>query len=87
MTLRIDEDDPCGAAQQLRAVYYNLISGQSEAEISFRAGPNGVERRVSYAKADVGKLEREIARFEDLCATSRGQRVRRRFSIASGGRF
>ena len=87
MALEIDEDDPCGAAQQLRAIYYKLIAGQSEAEISFRAGPNGVERRVSYAKADVGKIEREIARFEDLCAATRGVRVRRRFSISSGGRF
>ncbi len=87
MALEINEADPCGAVQQLRAVYYNLIAGQAKAEISFRAGPNGVERRVTFAKADVPKLEREIARLEDLCAQANGLVRRRRFSIASGGRF
>lgn len=88
MALEINEADPCGAAAQLRAIYYNLIAGQATAEISFRAGPNGVERRVSYAKADLAKLEREIERFGDLCAASLGNRPRpRRFAISTGGRF
>lgn len=86
MALVIDEEDPCGAAAQLRQVYINLMAGQSLAEVSFRAGPNGVERRVSYAKADAAGLMRIIRDYEQRCDRTLG-RGPRRFGVATGGRF
>lgn len=86
MALEINEYDPCGAASQLRQVYINLLAGASVAEISFRAGPNGVERRVSYAKADADGLLKVIRDYEQQCDRMLG-RGPRRFGLVNGGRF
>ena len=54
--LVIDEDNPCEAAKALRAVYYRLIAGQAPMTVTFRAGPNGVERSTTFNKADPERL-------------------------------
>lgn len=70
----------------LRQLYFGMIAGRSAAEVRFKAGPNGVERQVSFAKGDPDKLLAVIRGFEDQCQRLKGGRSRR-FAVASGGRF
>ena len=85
MPLIIDESDPCGAASQLRALYYELMAGQAVSEVEYQAGPNGVRRRVKYTSANAAGLMALIQKFETACALEGGRRPRR-FGIATGGR-
>lgn len=84
MALTIDEDDPCAAARSLRQVYTNLVAGQAAMQVRFRAGTSGVERDVTFNKADPARLLQLIRSFESKCALSQGKRGRR-FAIATGG--
>jgi hypothetical protein len=84
MALVVDENDPCAAAASLLQVYYKLIAGQSAISVDFKAGASGVERSVSYHKADPARLVAVIRGFEEKCAQSAGQKPRRR-AIATGG--
>lgn len=86
MAIEIDEDDPCEAARQLRQVHLQMVAGQTAAEIRFRAGPNGVERMVSFSKGDPDKLLKLIRGFEAQCAATKGRRPRR-YALSSGGRY
>lgn len=86
MAIEIDENDPCAAAGQLRQVHLQMVAGQTAAEVRFRAGPNGVERYVVFAKGDPDKLLKLIRGFEAQCAASQGKRPRR-YALSSGGRF
>jgi hypothetical protein len=84
MALTIDESDPCAAAAQLRQLYYQLIAGQGAMIVTFKAGATGVERSVTYNKADPGRLLQVIRSFEERCATANGGGARR-FAIRGGG--
>jgi hypothetical protein len=84
MALTIDESDPCAAAAQLRQLYYQLVAGQGAMVVTFKAGASGVERSVTYNKADPGRLMQVIRGFEQQCAAAQGGRPRR-FAIGSGG--
>lgn len=86
MPLCIDETDPCASAAQLRALYYQLLAGQSVSEVEYQAGPNGVRRRVKYSAANAAGLLTLIQKFESECALIDGRRPKR-FGIATGGRF
>ena len=86
MAIEIDENDPCEAARQLRQVHLQMVAGQAAAEIRFRAGPNGVERSVSFSRGDPNQLLRLIRGYEAQCAVLNGRRSRR-FSLSSGGRI
>lgn len=86
MAIEIDESDPCEAARLLRQAHLQMVAGQTAAEIRFRAGPNGVERSVSFSKGDPNQLLKLIRGYETQCAALNGRRSRR-FSLASGGRF
>lgn len=86
MAIEIDEANPCEAARQLRQVHLQMVAGQTAAEIRFRAGPNGVERTVSFSKGDPDKLLKLIRGFEAQCAASQGRRPRR-YALSSGGRY
>ncbi|MGA0615939.1 gpW family head-tail joining protein [Paracoccus sp. KR1-242] len=86
MPLIIDEDDPCDAARQLRALYYQLLAGQAVSEVEYQSGSNGVRRRVKYTSANAAGLLALIQKFESDCALIDGRRPRR-FGIATGGRF
>ena len=82
--MTIDEDDPCAAAKVLRQAYYGLVAGSASLSVSFRAGSSGVERSVTYHRADPQRLLRVIRGFEAHCAASQGKRPRR-FAIRAGG--
>lgn len=86
MPLMIDESDPCAAAAALRAIYYQVVAGQSVSEVEFKAGPNGVARRVRYTSANADGLLRVIQKFEGECDAAQGKRPQR-FGLATGGRF
>lgn len=84
MAVTIDEDNPCEAAKALRAVYLNLIAGAQAQIITFKGGSTGVERAVTFHKANPDRLLVLIRQFEDKCAALQGGRPRR-FAIRSGG--
>lgn len=84
MALAINEADPCGAAAQLRAVYAKLVAGEAAETVSFKAGAQGVERAVTYHKADAAALLRLVREYESKCSISTGGRPRR-FGIRAGG--
>lgn len=86
MALTLDESDPCGTVASLRSIYANIVAGLARQEVSFRAGPNGVERRVVYGKADAGALLRLIGDYEAKCKLTQGGRPRR-FGLRAGGRM
>ena len=86
MAVTLDESDPCATAAALRAVYANIIAGQMRQEVMFRAGPNGVERRTVYGKADAGALLRLIGDYEAKCKLMQGGRPRRH-GLRAGGRI
>jgi hypothetical protein len=84
MALVIDEQNPCEAARELRAVYYQLIAGQAAQVVMFKAGASGVERSATFHKADPSRLLQVIRGFEEQCAAAQGGRVRR-FALRGGG--
>lgn len=86
MALTIDESDPCATAAALRTIYANVVAGLARQVVMFRAGPNGVERRVEYGKADAGALLRLIGDYEAKCKLTQGGRPRR-FGLRAGGRM
>ncbi len=85
MALVIDEDDPCAAAKALRSVYIHLVAGVQTQTVRFRAGETGVEREVSFHKAQPDKLLQIIRDFENQCARLSGDRPQR-FALRAGGR-
>lgn len=84
MPLTIDETDPCAAAIALRAVYARLVAGEQREEVEFRAGPNGVQRRVTYSKGDPNRLLALIREYEAKCTASQGGKPRR-YALRGGG--
>lgn len=82
--MTVDESDPCAAAATLRKVYYDLIAGQGAMMVTFKAGSSGVERSVTFHRAQPDRLLSVIRGFEQKCALSEGQRPRR-YAIATGG--
>lgn len=84
MALAINDDDPCGAAAQLRVAYASIVAGEKAETITFRAGAQGVERSVTYHRADADALKRLIAEYESKCAIKTGGRPRR-FGLRAGG--
>ena len=53
-------------------------------DVSFRGGVSGVERTVTYHRADPDRLLSVIRGFEEQCARLQGSRPRR-FALATGG--
>lgn len=86
MAVTLDENDPCATAAALRQVYANLISGGASQSVSFKAGPNGVERTVTYHSANATALKALITEYEQKCAALKGGRPRR-FAMRGGGRL
>ena len=84
MTISIDEADPCAAAASLRQVYLALVAGERAIDVRFRAGSSGVERSVSYHRAEPDRLLTVIRGYEQDCARAQGARPRR-FALGTGG--
>lgn len=53
--------DPCAEATRLRELRTSIITGQSEAQVRFG------DEEVRYHKADMDRLDREIARYDAAC--------------------
>lgn len=84
----LDETDPCGTAAALRKAYAELVMGGKAQTLTFRAGPNGVERSVTYNKADPERLLALVRDWEQKCAAAQagGSGVTpRRFAYRAGG--
>lgn len=84
MALTLNDDDPCGTASALRDAYAELVSGQRPQIVTFKAGPNGVERSTTYNRADPGRLLMLLREWEAKCAEARGKGPRR-FAVRGGG--
>lgn len=84
MALTLNDDDPCGTARALRDAYAQLVAGGKALTITFRAGPNGVERSTTFNKADPGRLLMLVREWEAKCAAAQGGRPRR-FAVRGGG--
>lgn len=81
----IDWTDPCARALKLRESYYSLVSGT--AEVSYQYQAEGVLRAVTWAKADLSRLESEMLRAEAECSALGGVAAKpRRFAIQGGFR-
>lgn len=65
------EVDPCAKAEELRATRLAIISGKGEIEIQFD------REKVRYSSANLGALDREIARLERECDVAQGKPRRR----------
>lgn len=71
----IDLDDPCAAVKELRKIRLLIAAGGVPETVRFG------DDEVRYSKANLGLLDREIARLEVACeAASNIQPTRRRFA-------
>lgn len=87
MAVTLNDDNPCGTARALRQAYADLVSGGTAQTVTFQAGPNGVQRSVTYNKADPERLLRLVREWEQKCASASGTGRPRRFALQSGGTF
>lgn len=79
----LDPIDPCEEAERLRRRRTAIVAG--EAETSIRTS----DEEVRFgSKIDMGALDREIARYEALCAAQNGETPvkRTRFARRAGFR-
>ncbi len=86
MAVTLNENDPCATATALRQVYANIIAGQAGQTVTFKAGPNGVERTVTYHNANATALLGLIRDYERKCAARSGSRPQR-YAMRGGGRI
>lgn len=84
MGITLDDANPCGTAAALRSAYADLVAGGVAQTVTFRAGPNGVERSVSYNRADPARLLALVREWEQKCAAAGGNRPRR-YALRAGG--
>lgn len=86
MAVNLNDADPCGTAALLRQAYADLVSGGTAQTVIYRGGPNGVEKSVTYSKADPARLLMIVREWESKCAVAGGGRPRR-FAMRTGGRI
>ena len=77
----IEADLPCKRAEQLRAVRDDLITGKAVSEVGFG------DDRVRYTRADMARLDQEIATAEAACRAESGLSPAPRRRYAMGVRF
>lgn len=87
MTVTLNEDDPCGTARALQQAYADLVAGGTALTVTHRAGRNGVEKSVTYNRADPGRLLMLVRDWEAKCAAASSGGRPRRFAMRTGGRF
>lgn len=86
MAVTLDDDDPCGTARALRQAYADLIAGGTALTVTHRGGPNGVEKSVTFNRADPARLLMLVRDWEAKCAAMQGAGRPRRFAMRTGGR-
>lgn len=84
MKVTLDENDPCGTYAKLSQAYADLVMGNHAQEVTFRGGPNGVERTVVYGKADPTRFRLLMNEWDQKCAVLTTSRPRRYAANASG---
>ena len=87
MAVTLNDADPCGTAAALRQAYADLVGGGMAQVVTFRSGPGGVERSVTYTKGDPTRLLGLVREWESKCAAASGDTRPRRFAYRTGGRF
>ena len=87
MAVTLNDADPCGTAAELRQAYADLVAGGATQTVTFRSGPGGVERSVTYNRADPARLLVLVREWEGKCAAASGSTAGRRFAFRMGGRF
>lgn len=86
MAVILNDADPCGTAAALKQVLSYLATGSVAQSVTFKGGPNGSERSVTYNKAELGALRDLIRDYEGQCAALTGGGRPRRFAMRAGGR-
>lgn len=86
MAVTLNDADPCGTAAALRQAYADLIGGGTALTVTHKSGPNGVEKSVTYNRADPNRLLMLVREWESKCAAASGARPRR-FAMRTGGRI
>lgn len=84
MAVTLNDADPCGTAAALRQAYADLVAGGTAQSVSFQGGPNGVQKAVTYSKADPSRLLMLVREWEAKCAAAKGESPRR-FAMRAGG--
>lgn len=87
MAVTLNDADPCGTAAALRQAYADLVGGGMAQTVMFQGGPNGVQKSVSYTKADPARLLMLVREWEAKCAAESGGGRPRRFAMRAGGRI
>ena len=70
MAVTLDDDDPCATAKALRQAYTDLVMGGTALTVQKKAGPNGVERLLTFNKADPARLLSLVREWEAKCAAA-----------------
>jgi hypothetical protein len=86
MAVTLNDADPCGTAAALRQAYADLVAGGTAQSVTHKSGPNGVEKSVTYNRADPKALLMLVREWEAKCAAARGD-APRRFAMRAGGRL
>lgn len=86
MAVTLNDADPCGTAALLRQAYADLVGGGTAQTVVYRGGPNGVEKSVTFNRADPARLQMLVREWEGKCAQASGGRPRR-FAMRTGGRI
>lgn len=75
--MAIDQSEPCERAAQLRSIRDDLITGKAVSEVGFG------DDRVRYTRADLARLDQEIAAADAACRDAHGlaPAPRRRFAM------
>ena len=75
--MSIEPDLPCERAAQLRAIRDDLITGKAVSEVGFG------DDRVRYTRADMARLDQEIASADAACREQMGlsPAPRRRYAM------
>lgn len=86
MAVTLNDADPCGTAAALRQAYADLIAGGTALTVTHRGGQNGVEKSVTYNRADPNRLLMLVREWEAKCTAAAGGKPRR-FAMRTGGRL
>lgn len=72
----------CETLSDLKQARLDLITGRAMRRV--RVTTAGVEKDVQFSAADLGRLDAEIIKYEQLCAAERGSALPQRFALRGG---
>lgn len=83
--MAIDFNDPCAAAQALRAALNAAMVNGRGVEVEYASG-NGITKRVKTELFTLDQIKAHIADLEGKCAALTGGKPKR-FGLRAGGRL